>query len=160
MSDSHSATDLDPPLPPHLSFPQLLGYSKGCRLIPTREISLRAECGCDIFRVRFSSRVGNVPEICTCTRSYANVIAQQRYTGGGGGAMPNSRRYFLKQLAGVASVLVGGTQLVGCLGDSDPPPSAAIDPATQSSSPTATAPTTASMPAPSATSQAAVNSGP
>jgi len=74
--------------------------------------------------------------------------------------MPNSRRYFLKQLAGVASVLVGGTQLVGCLGDSDPPPSAAIDPATQSSSPTATAPTTASMPAPSATSQAAVNSGP
>lgn len=32
--------------------------------------------------------------------------------------MESSRRHFLKQLASVVSVLVGGTQLAGCLGES------------------------------------------
>jgi hypothetical protein len=78
--------------------------------------------------------------------------------------MRTSRRYFLKQLAGAVSVLLGGTQLLGCLGeDSQQLPTAA--PATQSSAampatpapePTPAEPTQAA-PSPTATP---ANSGP
>lgn len=72
--------------------------------------------------------------------------------------MRNPRRRFLKQLAGVVSVLVAGPQLAGCLGESDSQQSATSEPAMQSSSPTATAPTP--QPTPPAPSQASSSSAP
>jgi hypothetical protein len=39
--------------------------------------------------------------------------------------MHSARRDFLKQFAGALSVLLGGTQLAGCLEESDPPPTVA-----------------------------------
>lgn len=72
--------------------------------------------------------------------------------------MRRARRSFLKQFAGVASVLVGGAQLVGCLGESDSQESAAPAPAMQSSPVTATAPTPG--PTPAGPSQTAANSAP
>lgn len=50
--------------------------------------------------------------------------------------MRNPRRYFLKRLAGVLSLLIGGTQLAGCLGESDSQQSAGPGAAMQTSSPT------------------------
>jgi len=72
--------------------------------------------------------------------------------------MRSTRRSFLKQLAGVVSVLFGGTQLSGCLWETDSQQSATVGQAAQSSSTTpAAAP--AAQPAPAAPAQAA-NSGP
>ena len=48
--------------------------------------------------------------------------------------MQDSRRRFLKHIAGVASVLLGGTQLVGCLGESDTQQPGTSEPAVQSGS--------------------------
>src|SRR5262245_288860 len=72
--------------------------------------------------------------------------------------MRNSRRSFLKQLASVVSAGLGGTQLAGCLGESN---SQATTPqvAMQSGSTTSTTTEAASGPSPGP-SQTALNSGP
>lgn len=69
--------------------------------------------------------------------------------------MQDSRRLFLKQFASVVSVLVGGSQLAGCLGDSDDSQQSATQ---SSSAPAAAAPT--SQPAPAAPTQGTSSSGP
>ena len=76
--------------------------------------------------------------------------------------MPTSRRFFLKQLAGVMSAVLGGIQLSGCLLDGSDQ-SASAPPATQADSATtaATAPATQPSPAaPAATTPASVNVAP
>jgi hypothetical protein len=74
--------------------------------------------------------------------------------------MRTSRRSFLKQCAGVVSVVVGGTQLSGCLWD-DPKQSATAAAATQSGPPPAAAPATESTPSqPPPDAPASVNSAP
>jgi uncharacterized iron-regulated membrane protein len=69
-----------------------------------------------------------------------------------------ARRSFLKGLIGIVSVLFGGSQLSGCLGQSDAQQPATPNPATQPSSPAPTAPTTG--PTPAAPTHAALNSAP
>lgn len=61
--------------------------------------------------------------------------------------MQTSRRSFLARLAGAVSVLVGGTPLMGCLGEGDSDPPAASGSAMQSGSTTSAAQTTQSPPA-------------
>lgn len=78
--------------------------------------------------------------------------------------MQTPRRVFLKRLAGVLSVLLGGAQLGGCLGESTSQPSAAAEPSVESTSAESTAmatppaPAPASAPAPSA--EAPASTGP
>lgn len=69
--------------------------------------------------------------------------------------MQSSRRFFLRQLGGVVSILIGGAQLAGCLGESDSGESASQQPADSSASSAPTA-----QPAPSALSQQSANTGP
>lgn len=74
-----------------------------------------------------------------------------------------SRRSFLRQLTGAVSVLVGGAQLAGCLGDSDSQSSSTPPATTQSGpvTPTAAAATTQPAPQPvAAPTQPAANSAP
>lgn len=67
-----------------------------------------------------------------------------------------ARRSFLKQLAGLAPVLLAGTQFAGCLSDSDEQQPKVSGSVTQTTAPTAsTTPTTPAEP-----SQQAANSGP
>src|SRR5262245_57930191 len=77
--------------------------------------------------------------------------------------MPTSRRFFLKQLAGVISAVLGGIQLSGCLLDGSDQ-SASAPPATQADSATtaATAPAAQPSPTPPAATpaSASVNSAP
>ncbi len=71
--------------------------------------------------------------------------------------MQSSRRYFMRQLAGAASVLLGGTQLSGCLWESgDSQQAASLAQPTQSS---ATSPSSQTPP-PSTATQQSVNRGP
>jgi hypothetical protein len=73
--------------------------------------------------------------------------------------MRTSRRYFLKQLAGAVSVLLGGSQLLGCLGE-DSQQSSTAAPAAQSSAAMPATPAlepTPTTPSPTATP---ANSGP
>jgi len=72
--------------------------------------------------------------------------------------MQPSRRSFLARLAGAVSVVVGGTQLMGCLGDSDSDQSATSASTTQSSTATPAAPAAPSAPA--TPTQTSANSGP
>jgi hypothetical protein len=72
--------------------------------------------------------------------------------------MQTSRRYFMRQLAGAASVLFGGTQLSGCLWESgDSQPAASSEQPTQSS---AASPSGQTPPPPSMPTQQSLNSGP
>lgn len=76
--------------------------------------------------------------------------------------MQTSRRAFLKRLAGVLSVLLGGAQLAGCLGESTSQPGAAAEPSVEStSSETASmAAPPAPAPAPAQTTEAPATAGP
>jgi hypothetical protein len=51
-----------------------------------------------------------------------------------GSRMQKPRRYFLKQFAGFVSLLLGGTQITGCLGESDTQGPVTSQPSVQSGS--------------------------
>lgn len=78
--------------------------------------------------------------------------------------MQNSRRCFLNQLAGVVGVLLGGSQLSGCLGESNTQPSTPSEPAVQSGAADSDLPIAQSMRAaegnPAAPSQMSANAPP
>jgi len=71
--------------------------------------------------------------------------------------MRHSRRCFLKRLTGVISMLMGATQLVGCLGESDSQPPATSQPPTEPAPAAAMPPAAQPTPPPQASSS---SSGP
>lgn len=75
----------------------------------------------------------------------------------GGFEMQASRRSFLAKLGGAVSVVIGGTQLTGCLTDNDSEPSATSASTTQSAAASSTSVTSS---APAMPTQASANAGP